>query len=90
MSYELETVGRVTHYYTRLGVAVIELFDRVALGDWVHFYGRSTNFVQPIQSMQSQHQAIAEAFADEMVAVQVEYRVREGDLVYPYRPDALI
>lgn len=87
MSSEVQSVGRVTHYYNRLGVAVIQLTDRLMLGDWVHFYGRTTNFVQAIESMQSERQPIGEAAADAVIAVQVDDRVREGDLVYPYLPD---
>lgn len=86
MAFEIQCIGRVTHYYNRLGVVVIQLTDRLALGDWVLFYGNKTNFVQPIQSMQIDHQPIAEAMPDEVIAVQVYDRVREGDYVYPYRP----
>lgn len=89
MHDQIQPVGRVTHYYGRISVAVIELDDRLTLGDWVHFYGFTTNFVQPVESMQYDREPIGEAFADDVIAVQVEGRVREGDLVYPYLPDEL-
>lgn len=88
MSDEVQPIGRVTHYYNGLGVAVIELRDRLTLGDWVHFFGSTTNFVQPVSSMQSEHNPIGEAFAAEIIAVQVTDRVRDGDLVYPYQRPA--
>lgn len=84
MSDEVQPIGRVRHYYNRLGVAVIELRDHLILGDWVHFYGCTTNFVQPVSSMQSEHNPIGEAFPAETIAIRVDDRVRDGDLVYPY------
>ena len=34
-----ERVGKVTHYFDRIGVAVLELTDRIKVGDTLHFLG---------------------------------------------------
>lgn len=86
MAEEVRPIGQVTHYFDRISVAVIRLYDRLALGDWVHFYGNRTNFVQQVESMQVNHQPISEAYANEEVAVLVSGEVRKGDMVYPYIP----
>lgn len=86
MSEELQPIGQVTHYFDRIHVAVIRLLDRMALGDWVHFYGHRTNFVQAVESMQINHQPIEEAFANDEVALLVADEVHKGDWVYPYNP----
>ncbi len=84
MSDELRPIGEVTHYFDRIGVAVISLWAGLALGDWVQFYGSSTNFAQQIDSMQIDYQPIEEAVAGQEVAVLVSEKVRKGDKIYPY------
>jgi hypothetical protein len=84
MDEELQPIGEVTHYFDRIGVAVIHLWDGLATGDWVQIYGSMTNLVQQVESMQIDHQPIDEAFADQEIAMQVIDQVRKGDWVYPY------
>jgi len=75
-------VGEVTHFYDRIGVAVIDLKDTLQVGDQVHFFGRSTDFRQEIASMQVEHEPISEAEKGQEVAVKVERRVRKRDKIY--------
>lgn len=77
-----ERIGEVTHFYNRIGVAVIQLTGRLSVGDHIHFLGRSTDFRQEIRSMQIEHEGINEADAGQEVAVKVERRVRPHDKVY--------
>jgi translation elongation factor EF-1alpha len=80
-------IGEVTHFYNRIGVAVIDLSGSVQLGDQVHFLGRSTDFRQDVQSMQIEHQSITEAGKGEEIAMKVERRVRKSDRVYKLADD---
>jgi acyl-CoA hydrolase len=75
-------VGKVSHYYNHIGVAVIDLKDSLQIGDQVHFFGRSTDFHQEITSMQIEHESITEAGKGQEIAVKVEKRVRNHDKVY--------
>ena len=75
-------IGEVTHFYNRIGVAVLELTDVLQVGDQVHFLGRSTDFRQKVESIQIEHDAISEAGAGQEVAVKVERRVRRHDKVF--------
>jgi putative protease len=77
-----QCVGHVTHYYHELRVAALTLSDPLHLGDWLHFVGHTTDFVQQLTSLQVDHQPVAEAAAGESVGVQVVERVREHDAVY--------
>ncbi len=79
-------VGKVTHYFGRIGVAVVKLSAPLAQGDTVHFRGKSTDFTQTVESMQIEHQAVHEAKAGDEVAIKVVDRVREGDEVYKITP----
>lgn len=75
-------IGEVTHFYNRIGVAVVDLSDAIELGDQVHFFGRSTDFRQEIQSMQIEHEPVSEAGKGQEVAIKVERRVRNHDKLY--------
>jgi putative protease len=75
-------IGEVTHFYTKIGVAVIDLTDKIRVGDTVHILGRTTDFRQDVKSLQIEHQSIDEADPGEEVALKVERRVRRGDKVY--------
>jgi len=78
----LKEVGRVTHYFTNISVAVIELSGLLAVGDRILFQGATTNFEQPVSSMQIEHKNITEAKAGQSIGLKVINRVREGDTVY--------
>jgi putative protease len=83
-----ELVGEVNHFYNRIGVAVIDLVGPLKIGDQVHFFGRSTDFRQEINSMQIEHEAITEAGDGQEIAVKVERRVRNHDKVYKLSEDS--
>ena len=82
MDEEKKLVGKVTHYFTKIGVAVIELSDKLSVGDEISIEGANTNFKQKITSMQIEHENIKKAKAGDSIGLKVDDRVREGDLVY--------
>jgi len=79
---ELRAVGRVIHYWTRLGVAGVELIDSLKIDDWIHFLGTTTDLQQRVTCMQLDHRFINEAYAGQKVGILVADRVRTGDTVY--------
>lgn len=75
-------IGRVTHFYTSIKVAVIKFSRPVKLGVRVEFRGATTGFSQNLDSMQYDHKPVATAPKGKQVGVKVRSRVREGDQVY--------
>lgn len=75
-------VGRVTHYYTRLGVAVLELTGELVIGDLLLFLGHTTDFIQRVTSMQINHRPVQSVGPGREVAVKVDEPVRKWDEVY--------
>jgi len=78
----LEKVGEVTHYYTRIGVAVVRVTAPLRVGDRIAIKGHTTNFEQTVDSMQIEHEAVEEAKPGDLIGLKVVDRVREGDIVY--------
>jgi hypothetical protein len=75
-------IGKVTHYFARLNVAVLSLTDTLTVGDRIRIHGRSTDLEQTVDSMQIEHKAVPQVGPGQEVALRVIERVREGDLVY--------
>ncbi len=75
-------IGEITHYFNRIGVAVITLTGSLQVGDTVHILGRLTDFQQQVTSLQIEHQPIQEAGAGQEVAMKVVRPVRPRDKVY--------
>ncbi len=75
-------VGKVTHYYSRIRVAVLELSGEIKVGDIIHIIGRSTDFDQQVSSMEIEHQKVQSAGPGTEVALKVVAIVRKGDDVF--------
>jgi len=79
---KLVEVGRVTHYYSRIGVAVVKLKAPLSVGDKILIRGSTTNFEQTVDSMQIHHKNIERAEAGQAIGLKVVDRVRPKDIVY--------
>ncbi|HVN30985.1 MAG TPA: hypothetical protein VMT45_03280 [Thermoanaerobaculaceae bacterium] len=78
-----QKIGRVTHYWAKIGVAGIEITaGEVQVGDTIRFKGHTTDFTQRLDSMQVEHGAITVARAGDSVGVKVTDHVRDHDEVY--------
>ncbi len=78
-----EALGTVTHYYTHLGVVVVQLNKgTLKTGDMIHVKGHSTDFIQKVESMEYEHQHVDQAVAGQSVGLKVVDHAREHDIVY--------
>lgn len=75
-------LGTVTHFYTKIKVAIVRFKKPVKAGTEVRFEGRSTNFSQTIASIQYDHKPIVTAPKGKQVGIKVAKKVREGDHVF--------
>ena len=53
-----DLVGKVIHYYDKIGVAVIKLEKALKVGDKVKFVYGENEFEQTVESMQLEHEQI--------------------------------
>ncbi len=75
-------VGKVTHYYDKIGVAVVELIDTLKVGDKIKISKDDEEFEQEVQSMQMEHEAIDEAKKGQSIGLKVEEDVKARASVY--------
>jgi hypothetical protein len=75
-------VGRITHFFSKIDVAVVELTAPLVVGDSILVKGPSTDFEQTVESMQIEHKNIPRAEAGQSVGLKLTQRARERDTVY--------
>ena len=78
----MEEVGKVTHYFNKIGVAAVVLSKPLKIGDKIKIKGKTTNFEQVVESMQIEHKPIEIARKGDVIGLKVKDRVREKDFVY--------
>lgn len=79
---EGKLIGKVTHYFSKIGVAVIELSDALKVEETIRIVGGETDFTQTVESMEIEHEKVKEAKTGDSVGTKVSQKVREGYKVY--------
>ncbi len=79
---ELRKVGKVSHFFGRINVAILELTDTISVGDQIFIKGPTTDLEQTVDSMEIEHAKVQRAEAGQSIGMKVNARVRENDIVY--------
>ena len=79
---EGKLIGKVSHYFSKIGVAIIDLEDSLSVGDTVRIAGGDTDFNQTIDSMEIDRQKVEKAEKGSSVGVKVSQKAKEGYRVY--------
>jgi putative protease len=76
-------LGVVTHYYSHLSVAVVQLESGMLReGDTIHIKGHTSDFRERVASMEVDHVHVPEARAGQSVGLKVSEHAREHDVVF--------
>lgn len=75
-------VGKISHYYSQIGVGIVKMEGAVNVGDKIKIKGHSTEFDQTVDSIQIDHKEVESAKKGDVVGMKVNDKVREGDEVY--------
>jgi putative protease len=79
----MERIGVVTHYYNHLSVAILKLEKGILrVGDHIHIKGHTSDFAQPVDSMEIEHAHVNEARPGQSFGLRVREHAREHDVVY--------
>ncbi len=77
-----EQIGKIIHYYDKIAVGVVRLEAVLKVGDMVHVKGKVTDFEQAVESIQLDHKSADMGKKGEEVALKLNEKAREGDMVY--------
>lgn len=78
----MKKIGKITHYYGNIGVAIIELSGKMSKGDKIKVEHSGEEFEQAVESMQMEHKDIDAGKKGDSVGIKVEQKVHEGDEVF--------
>lgn len=75
-------VGKITHYFDKIGVAVVEVENTLSVGDQIRITDGEEKLTQKVESMQVEHEKIDTAKKGDTIGMKVEGPVSEGDEIY--------
>jgi putative protease len=76
-------VGKVSHYYDKLSVAIIDLDGTLSVGDNVKFVrGGEDLFEQKVESIQIEHDKKDTAGKGDVIGLKTQEAVKEGTEVF--------
>ena len=76
-------IGKVTHYFSKIGVAAIAITqDSLKVGDTIHIKGHTSDFQQPVDSIQLDNASVPEAQAGHNIGIKIQQHAREHDVVF--------
>jgi len=79
---EKKLVGKVKHFFGKIGVAVVELTGDLRSGERISIEGPAGVAEQIVSSMQINKEAVEKAGRGQSIGLKVDSRVKEGDVVY--------
>jgi len=75
-------VGKISHFYAKISVAVIDLDDTLKEGDEISIEGHGKEVRQKADSIQIEHKNVPMAKKGQSVGLKTPEPVKEGDLVF--------
>ena len=75
-------VGTVTHWYDKIGVAVVKLAGPLSKGDKIKVKKGDEEFEDTVSSLQIEHQDVEKALKGADAAIKLSHRAKEGAGVF--------
>ena len=79
---EILEIGTVTHFFSKISVAIIDLTAPLSVGDRILVKGPSTDFEMTIDSMQVEHKSTQRVEGGQSVGLKLAQPAKERDVVY--------
>lgn len=79
---EKQEIGKITHFFPKISVAVVELKKALEVGDKISIEGHENVVEQIVDSMQVEHKSIEKAKKGQSIGMKTAQPVKEGDVVY--------
>jgi translation elongation factor EF-1alpha len=76
-------IGKVSHYYDKIGVAIVELNGTLSVGEKVKFVRGGTDlFEQVVESIQVEHKKLDSAGKGDVIGLKTDEPVKEDTEVF--------
>ncbi|KKS14098.1 hypothetical protein A2617_01430 [Candidatus Daviesbacteria bacterium RIFOXYD1_FULL_41_10] len=79
----MDQIGKVTHYYDKLGVAIVGLSKgSIKVGDSLKFQHGEDEFTQKVESLQIERESVDSVKKGDAFGLKVDKPVKPGYLVF--------
>ena len=75
-------IGIVTHWYDKIGVAVVRLSGKLSKGDSIVVRKGDEEFKDTVASLQINHESVSSAKKGDDAAIKLSQRAKEGASVF--------
>jgi len=82
MAGKRKPIGKVTHFYSNISVAVVALTNSLKVGDKISIAKGDNKIEQVVSSMQLEHKQVQSAKKGQEIAIKVASEVKKGAEVY--------
>ena len=79
---EEKEIGKVSSYFSHVGVAAIKLSGKLEVGDKIHVKGNTTDFENVVDSIQIEKESVQKAKKGDHIGIKVPEKVRPNDTVF--------
>ncbi len=76
------SVGKVDHFFDKIGVAAIILTGTLRVGDTIEIVSGAETIRQKVESMQIERRDVSEASSGDSVGIKTDRKVARGSVVY--------
>ena len=83
-----ERIGEVIHYWGKIGVAGLRITQgELKVGDTIHIKGHTSDFKQPVESIQIENESVEVAGPGQDIGMKVIESARDHDEVFKVTSD---
>ena len=75
-------LGKVSHWYDKINVAVVKLAGVLKKGDKVKFKHGDEEFEEVVESLQIDHADVSSGKKGDEIAMKLSHKAKEGTTVY--------
>lgn len=76
-------IGKVTHWYDKIGVAVVKLSGPLKVGDQIKIRRGDVESDDTVGSMQIDHEDVKSGKKGDEVAIKLNHKAKEGSVICP-------
>lgn len=77
-----QQIGNVSDYFSKIGVAAIELFGELSVGDKVRVKGHTTDFETEVNEIQINKESVDKAGQGDHIGIKIPEKARPNDKVF--------
>jgi sRNA-binding protein len=78
----MKPIGKVTHYYDKIEVAIVDLAHTLKVGDRIKIEHGDSAFEQEVFSIHKDYKSVQSADKGDTIGLKVEQKTHEGAMVF--------